>query len=111
MNLKIASKESHEGTWTCLADNPFGESDTKSVDIFVASKTSMKNGGGNNVVQAHVGEMLTLNCDVEVNENFRDSLKIVWTKNGDAFDNAGQNIFVKNVTDEGSDTAGLYECR
>ena len=95
-----------------MADNPYGESDIKSVDIFVASKTSMKNGGvGENIVQAHVGETLTLDCEAEVNENFRDLLKVIWTKNGNVFDNDGKNQFVRNVTDQVSETSGLYECR
>jgi len=113
MNIEKASKENHQGIWECLAENSYGESDRKSVEIIIASKTSFKRDSSlTDLVQAHVGHLLSLDCAAEVDEHLRDSSKIVWLKDGIVFENeAGNKLFVKNVTDNGLETTGIYECR
>ena len=113
MTFEKASKENHQGIWECSAENSYGESDQKSMEIAIASKTSFKRDSSlTDLVQAHVGQSLSLECAAEVDEYLRDSMKIFWSKDGNVFENdGGKDSYVKNVTDNGLETTGLYECR
>jgi hypothetical protein len=106
--IKAASKEDHQGTWTCTAENAYGESDKKSVEILIATKTSIRS-ISEPLVQAHISETLTLNCDVDVDENLKDSVRTIWSKNGKVIENFEEIIFTENVSD--TSVAGVYECR
>ena len=95
-----------------MAENQFGESDQKSVEIFVPKLTRFVTSGPE-VVQVHVGEDLRLSCDadVDVDESLKSFSKLVWTKNGQVFDAEEKSVFVKKVSDGGDETNGKYECR
>ena len=73
------------------------------------SKTSIRSISEAPIVQAHISETLTLNCEVDVDENLKDSVKIFWSKNGKVMENFDEIIFTENVTD--TSAAGVYECR
>ena len=110
VNLKSASEDSHQGAWTCIAENQFSESDRKSVQIVVPKKSSMRDSGPR-VVQPHVGSVLTLSCEAEIDQKFEDSAKYFWSRNGENFENGAKSIFEKDVSDLGTETNGIYKCR
>ena len=109
LSMNGAAREDHEGTWTCIAQNIYGESDQKSIDILIATKTSIRSFSDSPLVQAHISETLSLNCQVDVDENLKDSVKIIWSKNGKVIENFEEIILTENVTD--TSVAGVYECR
>ena len=109
VKIQPATLEDHQGTWTCTAENIYGESDQKSIEILIATKTSIRSISEAPIVQAHISETLTLNCEVDVDENLKDSVKIFWSKNGKVMENFDEIIFTENVTD--TSAAGVYECR